>query len=196
MSHHHHNQPLRPAPAAAHGLPKNTYGAVVGKVEGPLSDADDNHVYIPVRVMAGPNSGLFRLSFNTESTDNHPDQYCVRDETITMANVPPVGFTGDASLSYAAIGLKQTAFKSIENGKLRMLVHDAAHQADLVVAYGKTFSDGGGIHDIHYNNGEPAGSQFHNDPNHDGALVFYFLTQSGQPYRRWFFIKFDTQSLP
>jgi uncharacterized protein YukJ len=103
--------------------------------------------------------------------------------------------TTDASLSYAAIGLKQADFKPIQNGKLRMLVHDAAREADLVAAYGMTFSDGGGMHDIHYNNGEPPGSHFHNDPNHDGALVFYFLTQSGQPHRRWFFIKFDTQSL-
>jgi uncharacterized protein YukJ len=193
---HHHTKPLKPPPAAAHRLPKNTYGAIVGKVEGPLSDADDNHVFIPVRVMAGPNSGLFRLAFNTESTDDNPDQYFVRDEAITMADAPTAGFTGDASLSYSAIGLKQADFTPVDNGKLRMLVHDSALQADLVAAYGMTFSDGGGVHDIHYNNGEPTGSHFHNSPNHDGALVFYYLTQSGQPYRRWFFIKFDTQSLP
>jgi len=172
------------------------YGALVGTLDGPLSDADDNHVFIPVRIAAGDHAGRYRLAFNTESTTHHaPVQYAVHDEPIAMANVPGEEFTREASLSYAALGLHQATFRTVSNGKLRMIVHDSAREADVVAAYGFTFSDGGGMHDLHFNNGEPAGSPFANHPHQDGALVLYYLNRFGATTRRWIFIKFQTQSL-
>jgi hypothetical protein len=169
---HHHAQALKPAPTrTAPGLNKSDYGAIVGRVEGPLRDANGNHVFIPLRVISGPFAGPCQVAFNIESTDDSPDQYLVRDEAITMADVPTVGLTTDTALSYGAIGLKQADFQSVENGKLRMLVHDATNQVDLIAVYGMTYSDGGGIHDVHYNNGEPPGSRFRMDPNHDSPCL-------------------------
>ena len=99
-------------------------------------------------------------------------------------------------LSYSAIGLHQTNFTTVANGMLRTIVDSSAQDADLVSAYGVTYSDGTGMHDLHYNNGEPPRSGFENRPNQDGALVFYSLNRSGQTTRRWILIKFQTQSLP
>jgi len=173
------------------------YGAIVGTIDGPLSDADDNHVFIPVRVAVGNHAGRYRLAFNTESTAGHaPVQYYVHDEPITMADVPSEEFTTDASLSYTEIGLHQAIFRTVSNGRLRTIVHDSAQASDLVSAYGVTFNDGTGMHDLHFNNGEPAGSHHANRPNQDGALVFYYFNRSGATTRRWIFIKFQTQHLP
>lgn len=196
MSIHHHLAPLHPPRPVARRLPHNKYGALVGTIDGPLGDQDDNHVFIPVRISTGPLAGLYRLAFNTESTDSSSVEFAIHDEPITMADVPSEGFTEDASLSYAAIGLHQANFKPILNGKLRTIVHDSAQDSDLIAAYGFTFSDGGGLHDIHYGNGERPGSHFPNHPNKDGALVFYTLNRSGHTSRRWIFIKFRTQDLP
>ena len=201
MSRHHHRHPLRPAQKDSTRLPHNAYGALVGTIDGPLSDADDNHVFIPVRISAGEHHGRYRLAFNTESSDKDVPgasavQYFVHDEPIDMADVPNEGFTGDASLSYVDLGLHQSDFATIVNGKLRTIVHDSAQDSDLIAAYGFTFSDGAGMHDLHFNNGEPPGSQHPNQPEKDGALAFYRLNRSGQTTRRWIFIKFQTQTLP
>ena len=190
---HHHNQPLRRPRPGATGLPHNRYGALVGTIDGPLSNADDNHVFIFLRVATGHFAGRYKLAFNTESTQGHtPVQYYVHDEPITMSDVPAEEFTTDASLSYSAIGLHQAEFRTVSNGTLRTIVHDSAQDSDLVAAYGMTFSDGGGMHDLHFNNGESPGSGHPNQPNKDGALVFYSLNRSGATTRRWIFIKFQT----
>ena len=194
---HHHRQPLHPAQPAANQLPHSHYGALVGTIDGPLSDADDNHVYIFARIATGQYAGRYKFAFNTESTEGHAeDEYYVYDEPISMAEVPSEGFTEDASLSYVALGLHQSNFRTVQNGRLRTIVHDSAQSSDMVAAYGVTFDDGTGMHDLHYNNGEPAGGSFKNEPNQDGALVFYYLNHAGQTTRRWIFIKFQTQSLP
>src|SRR5215471_15106613 len=107
--HHHHNHPLPPPKLAGGKLKKNSYGVVVGTIDGPLSDADDNHVFIPIRISQGPFAGLYRAAFNTESNQGHaPVQYDVRDETIKNADVPDEEFTTDASVSYTDMGLKQS----------------------------------------------------------------------------------------
>lgn len=198
MSHHHqHKQPLKPGPKPANKLPKNTYGALVGVLDGPLSDADDNHVFILIRVRKGNFAGRYKAAFNVASSDpNTHSEYYVRDEEITAAEIPPEDFDANASLSYAALGLKQANFRPIENGKLRTIVHSTVQQSEWISVYGFTFSDGTGIHDIHMNSGEPAGSKHPNKPNQDGALACYYRTQEGQEVRRWIFIKFSSQSLP
>src|SRR5262245_46617900 len=105
---HHHNSHLRPRRSPSSRLPRSDYGALSGTIDGPLSDADDNHVFIFVRVAVGQFAGRYKLAFNTESTEGHaPVQYDVYDEPIEMADVPAEGFTTDASLSYSQIGLTQ-----------------------------------------------------------------------------------------
>ena len=193
---HHHLKPLRPNNPLTSLLPHNVYGAMVGTIDGPLGAGNANHVKIPIRVATGPYTGRYQLAFNTESTDQSQVQYCIRDEAITLADVPGVGFTDDASLSYAAIGLGQKDFTTVANGKLRTIVVDSAQGSDLIAAYGYTYSNGTGMHDLHDNNGEPKGSGHSNHPNQDGALALYTLDRAGRNTRRWIFIKFQTQSLP
>ena len=40
------------------------------------------------------------------------------------------------------------------------------------------------------------GSGHANRTKEDGALVFYYRNNGGEPFRRWVFIKFSTQALP
>jgi hypothetical protein len=197
MSIHQHMQPLNRRRAPSTNIPANVYGAIVGTLDGPLNNADNNHIGIPVRIATGPSAGRYILQVNTESSQDSgqpADEYFVFDEPIAMADVPAEGFTREASLSYAGMGLHQPEFQVVTNGMLRTIVANSAANADLVSAYGFTFP--GGLHDIHYNNGEPAGSHFPNKPNEDGALAFYMLNLAGQTTRRWIFIKFQSQSLP
>ena len=53
MAIHHHRRPLNPPRPPSTRLPHNKYGAIVGILDGPLGDQDDNHVYIPVRISTG-----------------------------------------------------------------------------------------------------------------------------------------------
>jgi Uncharacterized conserved protein (DUF2278) len=193
---HHHRQPLRPSNPLTSLLPHDVYGALVGTIDGPLGAGNANHVFIPIRVATGPCTGRYQLAFNTESTDLSQVQYCIRDEAITLTDVPSVGFTDDASVSYAALGLDQKDFTTVANGKLRTIVDDSAQDSDLIAAYGVTYSDGTGMQDLHFNNGEPTGSGHGDHPNQDGALALYALDRMGRNTRRWIFIKFQTQSLP
>ena len=194
MSHHHHQRLRRDRPVSDR-LPRSAYGALVGTVSGPLSDADDNHVFIFVRVATGEHRGRYRLAFNTECADRTSVQYSVQEEPITLAEAPAEGFTEDASLSYHDLGLRQADFRAVANGRLRTIVHASAEESDLVGAYGFTFDDGTGMHDLHFNNGEPRGSRHPNRADQDGAIAFYYLNRFGHTIRRWVFVKFQTQEL-
>ena len=50
-------------------------------------------------------------------------------------------------------------------------VMDWSRDCVLVAAYGFTYREGNGLHDIHMNSGEPEGSPHPNRTNEDGALV-------------------------
>jgi len=189
----HHT--LRPKQDQVPVVPSGVYGAVAGVVNGPLSDADNNHVFIPLFVASGTGKGVWKIAFNVESKlPPNAAQYHLVDEAITDADFPKPGFTTNERLSYAELGLKNAQFTIVSNGKLRTLVHSSVSQAQLVVAYGFTFP-GGGLHDVHYNNGEPPGSGHPAHPGKDGALCLYYHEATGQAVRRWIFIKFQTQSL-
>lgn len=197
MAHHRHRDRAAQnrAEQADRGLPSYVYGRLAGVVNGPLSDRDDNHVYIPLRVWQGPAKGTHRVAFNVESiVPPGAAQYCVIDEPVTAKDVPKEGFTQRVRLSYAELGLTQAQFKTVENGLLRSLVHSTIAQAERVAVHGRTFP-GGGIHDIHYNNGEAPDSPHPNRPGQDGALTVYFRGKDGGYVRRWFLIKFQTQTL-
>ncbi|MGZ3459165.1 MAG: DUF2278 family protein [Archangium sp.] len=195
--HQHTGRVLKRPPSPSNRLPKNTYGALVGVLDGPLSDKDNNHVFISVRIRKGNFSGRYQIAFNVESNDpTTQTQYYVYDEAITADEIPPEDFSTSASLSYQSLGLKAADFKPIESGRLRTIVHSTVETSEWISAYGFTYSDGTGLHDVHMNSGEPSGSHHANRPNQDGALACYFRTQDGQEVRRWIFIKFTSQALP
>ena len=200
--HSHANRPLGSRkPPKGSALPPNRYGGLVGELDhitlnphdGPKPD--DNHIYLWLHVPAGPVQGKYECAFNTESTDGaSQSQYAVKEESIDPTDFPDVGYA-DATVSYAGLGLKQSDFQNITNGTLRTSVYDWAHSSALITAYGHTYSDGTGLHDIHMNSGEPKGSKFPNLVNQDGVLVFYYRPAGEAPFRRWVFIKFSTQTL-
>lgn len=194
---HHHTAPLGPPPGPSHHLPRDTYGALVGVVDGPLSDADDNHVFIPLRVRAGDLAGRYRVAVNVESDDRSASTgYFVRDEAISAGDLPPDGFDPGATLSYAAIGLRESDFRPIRGGLLRTVVHSTVEVSTAVAVYGVTFGDGAGMHDVHMRSGEDPASHHGDHPGRDGALACYFQTRGGEHVRRWMFIKFSSQRLP
>lgn len=200
MSHHHHVTPL-PQPSHGHHpshpnhVPGARFVAVAGKVNGPLGDADDNHVEIKLNVASGTSAGNYKVEFNVESNSTPKDaQYYILDQHVADTALPPEGVTNDASLDYHAMGLIEANFKTIANGNLRTVVQSSVDKAFLVVAYGFTFP-GNGVHMIHFNNGEKQGSQHPNHPHQDGALACYFRDLSNQLIRRWIFLKFQSQTL-
>ena len=200
--HSHANRPLRPRPPQTSSkLPGNKFGGLVGEIDhitlnphdGPKPD--DNHIYIWIKVPAGPLAGKYECAFNTQSNQGGAAcQFAVFEEEITLGDFPSFGFW-DAEVSYPGLGLKQSDFQPIQNGQLRSAVRDWAQDASMITAYGFTYPGGDGIHDIHMNSGEPAGSGHPNHVNQDGALVMYYRDDRHNPHRRWIFLKFQTQHL-
>jgi hypothetical protein len=187
-------------------LPVNQFGGLVGTVDHLTltphdpqdreNNPDNNHVYIWIDVPAGKYTGKYECAFNTESNQvGSTTQYYVYEERLDLADFPTVGFW-DAQVSYVGLGLTQSDFRDIENGQLRSAVNNWAKDCTLVGAYGVVYSRGDGLHEIHMNSGEPAGSKYPNRENEDGALIFYYRNAGGTPFRRWIFIKFSTQDLP
>jgi hypothetical protein len=199
VSAHHHQQPIPqppvPQPHHPNGSAGDHFVAVAGRVNGPLGDADDNHVEIKLLVASGAGAGSYKVEFNVESNATPKDaQYFIVDHSITAAELPHEGVTNDAILDYKAMKLQQANFKTISNGNLRTIVHSSLSHAVLVVADGFTFP-GNGVHMIHDNNGERPGSAHGNHPKQDGALAVYFKDLTGQLFRRWIFLKFQSQTL-
>lgn len=199
MSHHHSHPLPKPTHGSRTSHPNNQGGdkfvAVVGKVSGPLGDADDNHVEIRLHVSSGAGAGDHRVEFNVESTSApHDAEYYILDETIAGGVLPDEGVTTDATVDYKAMGLTQSDFKTIKNGNLRTIVHSSIDKSLLVAAHGFTFP-GNGVHMIHYNNGEKPGSTHANHPHQDGALAIYYKDLSNRLIRRWIFLKFQSQTL-
>src|SRR4051812_35115428 len=103
---------LKPHQPPAPTVPANTYGAMVGKINGPLGDADDNHVSIPVKVSSGTGAGVWKVAFNVESNAApKAAQYRVVDEAVGATGFPSEGFFAGAHLSYKTLGLKGADFK-------------------------------------------------------------------------------------
>lgn len=197
MGHHNlqHTEPLKKQKHHSHGtIPANVYGALTGTFDHwTLSahngtHADDNHIYLWL-VSGG---GKFEAAVNVESSkivgDASPDKrelsYSLHDETVPMDQWPAIGFSGNASLSYAALGLHEADFTIVTSGALRTLIATDAMHAQRISVYGMTYTEGTGIHDVHMNTG-----------GKDGALIFYFDEQHGGPKARWVFLKFANQVL-
>ncbi len=189
-------------------LTPNVFGELVGVFDHATTTPegknrpDNNHVYLWIRVASGPFAGAFECAVNIHSTDGSLVQYSDMLEDRTGKPVPGGGFT-KTPLSYAALGVTQANFKSIQDGDLHTLLTGYAQTCDHMAAFGHTYSDGTGLHDVHQNSGEPGGSGHPDQTGQDGALVFYFNSAaqgntqgSPKPYARWVLVKFATQSLP
>ena len=182
-------------------LPPTQFGELVGTfdhatlVPEGAARPDDNHVYLWVRVPAGQFAGLYECAFNIHSTDLSNVLFTDWPQDMTGKTLPPPGFT-QPSLSYAALGLKDADFAPVQQGDLQSLVTHYASACTVMAAYGTTYSEGTGLHDIHLNAGEPPGSAHADRTGQDGALVFYSGGTAGAaPTAHWIFIKFSTQSL-
>ena len=183
------------------GLPPSRFGELVGTfdhatlVPEGAARPDDNHVYLWVRVLDGPYAGLYECAFNIHSTDQTNVLFTDWPEDLTGKTLPLPGFTR-TPLSYAALGLKDADFAPTQQGDLQTLVTHYAGACTLMAAYGTTYTEGTGLHDIHLNAGEPPGSAHADRTGQDGALVFYFGGINGAaPTAHWIFVKFSTQSL-
>ncbi len=182
-------------------LPPTQFGELVGTfdhaalVPEGATRPDDNHVYLWVRVAGGQYAGLYECAFNIHSTDRTNVLFTDWQEDLAGKMLPAAGFTQPA-LSYAALGLKDADFAPVQQGDLQTLVTHYAETCTLMAAYGTTYSEGTGLHDIHLNAGEPPGSSHADRTEQDGALVFYFSGMGGAAHTaHWIFVKFSTQSL-
>ncbi len=182
-------------------LPPAQFGELVGTFDHATlvpeggTRPDDNHVYLWVRVAEGAFAGLYECAFNIHSTDQTNVSFTDWPEDLTGKTPPAAGFT-QAALSYAALGLKDADFAPVQQGDLQTLITHYAETCTLLVAYGTTYSEGTGLHDIHLNAGEPPGSAHADRTGQDGALVFYFGPADGTAWSaHWIFVKFSTQSL-
>jgi hypothetical protein len=199
---HIHLKPLSPQPQRPKGpLDGDVFGALVGTIDHVTLQAavdpkfKDNHVYLWFKVNWGPHSGRYECALNTESIlDNIQVQYCVRVEEITPGDFPSIGFW-KAELSYKRLGLTQKDFHPIFSGTLRSLIYHYSENCNLAAAYGVTYTEGNGLHDIHMNSGEKKGGKNPNRELQDGALVFYNRHETTASRRTWIFTKFASQSL-
>ena len=179
-------------------LPPTQFGELVGTFDHATlvpeggTRPDDNHIYLWVRVPDGPYSGLYECAFNIHSTDQTNVSFTDWPEDRTGKTPPPAGWMQPA-LSYADLGLKDADFAPVQQGDLQTLVTHYAETCISMAAYGTTYPEGTGLHNIHLNSGEQAGSTHANRTGQDGALVFYFGGMA--PSAHWIFVKFSTQSL-
>jgi hypothetical protein len=200
-------------PTVGANLPPDTYGRLVGEFQSsshiPLRGGRDTgrHLFLSVKVPQGPSEGIFECAVNIRSDDDTEVLYAERMENLDPASAPPDGFDANVDLSYGgdpshpdSMGLTDADFHPIVNDDLYNRIADLAQNCDRIAAYGVTYQDGSGIHDIHMHTrteiddpGAPDGRVYK-----DGAIAFYFhLEAAGQTasYATWVFIKFGDQNL-
>lgn len=189
----HHLWPV----ALTAGASPQTYGAVVGTVEAStehqIVGQSGTHLQFYIRVSP---TVRYQVDVNVQSADGSEVMMFIGDEPLqpqpgaTPFGDPAYGVYHDAELSYSAMGLQNSQFVSTPDTRIEQELEAALNAATFVAAFGMTFDDGGpsgaGIHEIHFN---PPG------PNQDGALAIYTVVGQGTPSRRWFFFKFDDQSI-
>lgn len=183
--------------AFASGSSPQAYGAVVGTVEAStehqIVGQSGTHLQFNIRVSP---TVQYQVDVNVQSEDGSEVMMYIGDETLqeqagsTPFGDPAYGVYHDAELSYASMGLQNAQFVSTPDTRVEQQLEAALNAATFVAAFGMMFNDGGpngtGIHEIHF---DPPG------PNQDGALAVYSAVAGGPPTRRWFFFKFDDQTI-
>jgi hypothetical protein len=203
----------RPTVDAA--LPHNAYGRLVGEFQSsshiPLRGGHDTgrHIYLSIKVPSGGDAGIFECAVNIRSDEGTEVLYTQRIEDLDTGGAPDDGFTAGVHLSYGSggdvsdpdfMGLKDSDFQPIVNDDLYNRIEDLCQNCDRIAAYGVSYSDGTGIHNIHMNSGTRPGDSHANDDrrNQDGAIAFDFDLEAGgerKSYATWVFVKFDSQTV-
>jgi len=179
------------------GSTPQSYGAVVGTVEvsteHQIVGQSGTHLQFYIRVSP---TVQYQVDVNVQSSDGTEVMMFIGEEPLTpqkgatQFGDPAYGVYADAELSYAGMGLQNSQFVSTPDTRVEQQLEAALNAATFVAAFGMMFDDGGsngkGIHEIHF---DPPG------PNQDGALAIYTVSGGGTPIRKWFFFKFDDQSI-
>jgi hypothetical protein len=166
---------------------------------------DDNHTYLWIKVPGGGDGpgGVYECAFNIHSSRGALVRFAELEEELEEADPPDPGFT-PTELSYGELGLTDEDFAPVREGDLHVLVTQYAERCDRMAAYGVTYDDGTGMHDLHMRNRSPRrrrGSRrrptgAERDRRDDGALVFYFHRQTTPRWvARWVCVKFADQCL-
>ena len=200
-------------PQVGGSLPHDDYGRLVGEFQFsshvPLRGGRNTgrHIYLSVKVDNGPNAGIYECAVNIRSDEGTEVQYAERIEDLDSGGLPELGFQDGLHLAYGSgtdqpgqdfMGLQDSDFNPIVNDDLYNRIADLSQNCDRIAAYGVTYSEGDGIHDIHMNSGTEPGDQ-HADQDRDrqdGAIAFYFnMSAAGQQksFATWVFIKFTSQ---
>jgi Uncharacterized conserved protein (DUF2278) len=199
-------------PTVGASLPHDTFGRLVGEFGSsshvPLRGGKNTgrHIYLSIKVPSGSHAGVYECAVNIRSDEGTEVLYTSRIEDLESSGVPGDGF-GRAQLSYGSGGdesdpdfldLTDGDFQKIQNDDLYNRIADLSQNCDRIAAYGVTYSDGSGIHDIHMNSGTESGDAHARDdhPHHDGAIAFYFNLEAGgqkKSYAEWIFVKFASQ---
>ena len=202
-------------PTVGASLPHDTYGRLVGDFQSsshiPLRGGKNTgrHIYLSIKVPSGSHAGIFECAVNIRSDEGTEVLFAERIEDLDSGEAPGDGFQGGVHLSYGTggdasdpdfMGLKDDDFRPIVNDDLYNRIADLCQNCDRIAAYGVTYTDGSGIHDIHMNSGTQGGDSHARDDrqNQDGAIAFYFNLEAGgqrKSYATWVFIKFDSQSV-
>jgi uncharacterized protein YukJ len=205
----------RTRPTVGATLPRDTYGRLVGEFRSashiPLRGGRDSgrHIYLNVNVSEGRDAGIFECAVNIRSDEGTEVLYCERIEDLDSGAAPADGFEQGVRVSYGTgpdgdgvdyMGLADSDFQTIVNDELYNRIADLSQGCDRIAAYGTTYSDGTGIHDIHMKSGtQPGDPQARDDRDHkDGAIAFYFNLEAAgdkKSYATWVFIKFASQSV-
>jgi hypothetical protein len=201
----------RMRPTVGASLPREVYGRLVGEFESSShtprrSDRDNvRHIYLDVKVPSGQYAGIDECAVNVESDDRTEVLYCERMEDLSSGDLPPDGFDETVRLSYGSgdspddMGLTDSDFQTIDHADLYSRIANLAQNCDRIAAYGVTYSDGTGIHDVHMRSGTEYHGRVSNEhANQDGAIAFYYNLEANaekKSYAIWVFIKFDNQTI-
>ena len=149
---------------------------------------DGSHALLTVRI-GDQNYGI---SVNVHSKDGSDVQYCFV-ELEDSGILRPKFQEENVGFKYTGVSLHQEQFETVSEEFMYNTILKNFTDCELVMAFGFKYQDGPnvvGVHDVHYNNGEPKDSKWKNHPNQDGAICFF-----KKGIVSWVFIKFATQVL-
>lgn len=178
---HHHTQPKH----FSHPGGQSQFVALVGKPdsESEIHGRSGEHYKI---IVDGGDSGTHEVDVNIQSSDGSDIMVYIGHEDGVDGD--PEGLDTEARLSYAQIGLTDAAFNPISDTRLESLLQTDIDEAAYLAVYGTTYSDGGpaGVHLVHRNESGDA---------RDGAVAFFYSADGGKYTVRWYFFKFNNQSV-
>lgn len=201
---HNHTQPLSRRPIRpSRGLPANDYGMLVGTLDHLTlaahdgSRPDDNHIYLWIKVDEGDHVGKYEVAVNVHSSDRNlpPGDprldlgYHLHTENVDKGDWPEIGFFTDAKVSYYGMELRENDFTYVSASELRNLVMQYASTCKRIAAFGVTYRQGDGLHEVHMNSGNPPERSAEDRDKEDGMVIFYFDNNVAQNI----FLKFSSQ---